>query len=40
MIWDNVQFLFFNPTDFGNTTFGLNGPNFDDQGVEASSSPG
>ena len=35
MIWDNVQFLFFNPTYFGNTTFGLNGPNFDDQGVEA-----
>jgi len=34
MIWDNVQFLFFNPTYFGNTTFGLNGPNFDDQGVE------
>jgi hypothetical protein len=35
MIWDNVQFLFFNPTYFGNTTFGLNGPNFDDEGVEA-----
>ena len=28
MEWDNVQLLFFNPTELGNTTFGVNGPNY------------
>ena len=35
MQWDNVQFLFFNPVDLGNTTFGVNGPNYNVKGVEA-----
>jgi iron complex outermembrane receptor protein len=35
MNWDNVQFLFYNPTELGNTTFGVNGPNYDVKGVEA-----
>ena len=35
MDWENVQFLFFNPTELGNTTFGVNGPNYQIQGVEA-----
>ncbi|QUD89169.1 TonB-dependent receptor [Phenylobacterium montanum] len=35
MQWENVQFLFFNPTQLGNTTFGVNGPNYEVKGVEA-----
>jgi len=35
MQWENVQFLFFNPTELGNTTFGVNGPNYDVKGIEA-----
>ena len=35
MDWDNVQFLFFNPTELGNTTFGVNGPNYNVKGIEA-----
>ena len=35
MHWNNVQFLFFNPTLLGNTTFGVNGPNYHVKGVEA-----
>jgi len=34
MQWDNVQLLFFNPTELGNTTFGVNGPNYNIKGVE------
>lgn len=34
MQWQNVQFLFFNPTELGNTTFGVNGPNYDVKGGE------
>jgi outer membrane receptor protein involved in Fe transport len=34
MQWDNVQFLFFNPNYLGNTTFGVNGPNYTIKGVE------
>jgi len=34
MQWDNVQFLFFDPTQLGNTTFGVNGPNYDVKGIE------
>jgi len=34
MTWDNVQFLFFNPTELGNTTFGVNGPNYEVKGAE------
>ena len=34
MEWDNVQLLFFNPTELGNTTFGINGPNYDVNGGE------
>ncbi|MFI4933806.1 MAG: TonB-dependent receptor [Caulobacterales bacterium] len=34
MQWQNVQLLFFNPTELGNTTFGVNGPNYDIKGVE------
>ena len=30
-----MQFLFFKPTELGNTTFGVNGPNYDVKGVEA-----
>jgi outer membrane receptor protein involved in Fe transport len=35
MEWKNVQFLFFNPTQLGNTTFGVNGPDYEIKGVEA-----
>jgi outer membrane receptor protein involved in Fe transport len=35
MLWDNVQFLFFNPVDLGNTTFAVNGPNYEVKGIEA-----
>ncbi len=35
MDWKNVQFLFFNPTELGNTTFGVNGPNYNIKGAEA-----
>lgn len=35
MIWQNVQFNFFNPQYLGNITFALNGPNYDVKGVEA-----
>jgi outer membrane receptor protein involved in Fe transport len=35
MLWDNVQFLFFDPTQLGNTTFGVNGPDYTIKGVEA-----
>ncbi len=34
MQWDNVQLLFFNPTELGNTTFGVNGPNYVVKGGE------
>lgn len=34
MEWDNVQMLFFNPQALGNTTFGVNGPNYTINGVE------
>jgi iron complex outermembrane receptor protein len=34
MEWDNVQLLFFNPTELGNTTFGVNGPNYNVDGGE------
>ncbi len=34
MQWKNVQYLFFNPTQLGNTTFGVNGPDFNIKGVE------
>jgi len=34
MDWDNVQLLFFNPTELGNTTFGVNGPNYSVNGGE------
>ncbi|MEI9965405.1 MAG: TonB-dependent receptor [Caulobacteraceae bacterium] len=35
MKWEDVQFLFFNPLYLGNTTFGVNGPDYDVKGVEA-----
>jgi outer membrane receptor protein involved in Fe transport len=35
MQWENVQFLFFNPTQLGNTTFAVNGPNYEVKGFEA-----
>ncbi len=35
MQWNNVQFLFFNPPYLGNTTFGINGPDYHVKGVEA-----
>jgi outer membrane receptor protein involved in Fe transport len=35
MDWDNVQLVFFNPTELGNTSFGVNGPNYNVKGVEA-----
>jgi outer membrane receptor protein involved in Fe transport len=35
MQWSNVQFNFFNPPYLGNTTFGLNGPNYHVKGSEA-----
>ena len=34
MQWKNVQYLFFNPTELGNTTFGVNGPDFNVTGGE------
>lgn len=34
MNWKNVQFLFYNPAQLGNTTFGVNGPNYNIKGVE------
>ena len=34
MDWDNVQFLIYNPTEGINTTFGLNGPSYNVEGVE------
>ncbi|HEY1427001.1 MAG TPA: TonB-dependent receptor [Caulobacteraceae bacterium] len=34
MLWQNVQLLFFNPTELGNTTFGVNGPNYEINGGE------
>jgi iron complex outermembrane receptor protein len=34
MDWKNVQVLFFNPTELGNTTFGTNGPNYTVNGLE------
>ena len=35
MQWNSVQFLFFNPSLLGNTTFGLNGPDYHVKGLEA-----
>jgi outer membrane receptor protein involved in Fe transport len=35
MDWDNVQLVFFNPAALGNTSFGVNGPNYNVKGVEA-----
>ncbi len=35
MQWNNVQFLFFNPPELGNTTFGINGPDYHVKGAEA-----
>jgi|HubBroStandDraft_5_1064220.scaffolds.fasta_scaffold04744_3 iron complex outermembrane receptor protein len=35
MQWNNVQFLFFNPPELGNTTFGINGPDYHVKGIEA-----
>jgi outer membrane receptor protein involved in Fe transport len=35
MQWNNVQFLFFNPPYLGNTTFGVNGPDYHVKGIEA-----
>jgi outer membrane receptor protein involved in Fe transport len=34
MNWKNVQFLFYNPAQLGNTTFGVNGPTYNIKGVE------
>ncbi len=34
MDWDNVQLVFFNPAALGNTSFGVNGPNYNVKGVE------
>ena len=34
MLWQNVQLLFFNPTELGNTTFGINGPDYSINGGE------
>ncbi len=34
MNWKNVQFLFYNPTQLGNTTFGVNGPDYNIKGAE------
>ncbi|HEY8948242.1 MAG TPA: TonB-dependent receptor [Rhizomicrobium sp.] len=34
MKWNHVQFFFFNPLYLGNTTFGVNGPNYDVKGAE------
>jgi outer membrane receptor protein involved in Fe transport len=35
MQWDNVQVALFNPTEQINTTFGINGANFNVKGIEA-----
>ncbi len=35
MDWKNVQFSFYNPPYLGNTTFGVNGPDYNIKGVEA-----
>jgi outer membrane receptor protein involved in Fe transport len=35
MNWDNVQLVFFNPAALGNTSFGVNGPDYNVKGVEA-----
>ena len=35
MRWNHVQFFFFNPLYLGNTTFGVNGPNYTVKGAEA-----
>jgi outer membrane receptor protein involved in Fe transport len=32
--WSNVQTAIFNPQYFGNTTFGVNGPNYEVKGIE------
>ena len=34
MKWNNVQLLFFNPEALGNTTFGVNGPDYTINGAE------
>jgi iron complex outermembrane receptor protein len=34
MEWHDVQLLFFNPTELGNTTFGINGPDYSINGGE------
>jgi iron complex outermembrane recepter protein len=34
MKWNDVQLLFFNPTELGNTTFGTNGPDYEIKGIE------
>jgi outer membrane receptor protein involved in Fe transport len=34
MTWKNVQFLFFNPAQFSNTSFVTNGPDYTTNGVE------
>jgi iron complex outermembrane recepter protein len=34
MNWDNVQFVLFDPTILGNTTFVVNGPNYKINGIE------
>ncbi len=34
MTWKNVQFLFFSPTQFSNTSFVTNGPDYTTNGVE------
>jgi outer membrane receptor protein involved in Fe transport len=35
MNWNNVQLVFFNPAALGNTSFGVNGPDYNVKGVEA-----
>ena len=37
MQWENVQLLFFNPVALGNTTFGVNGPDYTINGIELQS---
>ena len=34
MDWNHVQFLFYDPTQLGNTTFGVNGPGYEVKGLE------
>jgi outer membrane receptor protein involved in Fe transport len=34
MDWSNVQFQFYNPTELGNTSFSVNGPDYNIKGVE------